>query len=112
MAAFSSIQDRLSDGQRAMLKVHYNAPDRTLTATELATAAGYESHSAVNLQYGFLGKWLHEELLCALPEREDGTKIYTFALATGLDDGKAEVEWRWVLKPEAATALQQLGLHQ
>jgi hypothetical protein len=112
LAAFNSIRDRLSDGQRAMLKAHYNAPDRTLTATELATAAGYESYSAANLQYGFVGKWLHEELLCPLPKRDDGTKIYTFALATGLDDGKVEVEWRWVLKPEVATALQQLGLHQ
>ena len=111
VAAFKNIQDRLGDGQRAMLKAHYNAPDRTMTATELATAAGYESYAAANLQYGFVGKWLHEELLCPLPKREDGTKIYTFALATGLDDGKAETEWRWVLKPEVASAMQELGLH-
>ena len=49
--------------------------------------------------------------MCPLPEREDGTKVYTCALATGFDDGREEGEWRWVMKPEVAAALQELGLH-
>ena len=112
VAAFKSIEKRLSDGQRAMLKAHVHAPDRTLTATELAAAAGYENYSAANLQYGFVGKWLYEELLCPLLKQEDGTNIYTSALASGLDDGKAEDQLRWVMKPEVAAALEELGLSQ
>ena len=111
VAAFKRILSRLTDGHRAMLKAHINAPGRTMTATELAEAAGYENYSAANLQYGFVGKWLYEELLCPLSEREDGTKVYTCALATGLDEGREEVEWRWVMKPEVASALETLGLN-
>ena len=112
VAAFKIILNRLSDGHRAMLKAHFNAPGRTLTATQLAQAAGYENYSAANLQYGFVGKWLYDELLCVLPQREDGTKIYTCALADGLDEGKTEDQWHWVMKPEVAAALESLGLNR
>jgi hypothetical protein len=44
--------EALSDGQVAMLKAHFRAPDQTITATELAKAAGYARYSAANLQYG------------------------------------------------------------
>jgi hypothetical protein len=111
VAAFKSILNRLNDGQRAMLKAHVNAPRRTMTATELATAAGYEHYAAVGLHYGLVGRWLSEELLCPLPQRADGTKIYTCALADGPDNGKSEGEWQWVMKPEVAAALESLGLN-
>ena len=111
VAAFKTILNRLSDGHRAMLRLHCNAPNRTLTATELATAAGYENYSAANLQYGLVDKWLNDELLCTLPKRDDGTKIYTFALAEGVDSGDREEQWRWVMRPEVAAALEELGLN-
>jgi hypothetical protein len=96
-AAFRSIRGRLSDAHKAMLKAHVNAPRRTLTATDLAAAAGYGSYSAANLQYGFVGKWLHEEILCPLPQRADGSKVYTCALAVGDGNDQPEEHWRWVL---------------
>lgn len=110
VAAMRTILKNLSDGQLAMLKAHYYAPNRTLTATQLAEAAGYQNFSAANLQYGLLGRWLAEELLCVLPARDDGTPIYTFALATSPEAGQSEHEWQWALRPEVAAAIEELGL--
>ena len=36
-----AIREKLHDGQRAMLKAHYHAEGQEITATELASAAGY-----------------------------------------------------------------------
>lgn len=46
---------RPSDGQLAMLRAHFNAPDHILTATELAAAADKDSYEYANSQYGRLG---------------------------------------------------------
>ena len=60
--ALKKIMPSLSDGHLAMLKAHCRAPNRCLTATQLADAAGYANDSAANLQHGFVGKLLWEEL--------------------------------------------------
>ena len=93
-----------------MLKAPYRAPNQTITATELATAAGYKSYSAANLQYGNVGKALYEELPVEIPAREDGSLIYTSALATAGEKTEAEVHWAWKLRPEVAYAIEHLGL--
>ena len=112
MAAFRHILPRLSEGHRAMLKAHFHAPDRIITATQLARAAGYHGHGAANLQYGFVGRYLFEELPTPLEIRKDGTPIYTMALATGVDRQGEEHEWRWQMRPEVAAAIRYLGLTQ
>ena len=76
------------------------APNRTLTSTRLAEAAGYSNYSAANLQYGLLGKRLWEELPTALPVGSDGNHIYTFALAKAGDMSTPESEWRWQMRIE------------
>ena len=108
--AFQAVLKDLSDGHCAMLKAHYRAPNQTITATELATAAGYKSYSAANLQYGNVGKALYEELPVEIPAREDGSLIYTSALATAGEKTEAEVHWAWKLRPEVAYAIEHLGL--
>ena len=52
----------MSGGQRAMLRAHYEAPGRKITATQLAQAAGFANFSAANLQYGLLGAMLFAEI--------------------------------------------------
>ena len=69
-------------------------------------------HGAANLQYGFVGKYLFEELPTPLEIRKDGTPIYTMALATGVDRQGEEHEWRWQMRPEVAAAIRYLGLTQ
>lgn len=45
-----------------MLRAHYGAGDRGLTAEELAEAAGYKNHKSANVQYGTFAGRLAKEL--------------------------------------------------
>jgi len=109
--AFKKIQTGLTNAQCAMLKAHYRADGQTLTATELAKAAGYATYSAANLQYGMVGYNLNEELPIKLETRANGTPIATFALATAGEQKGSELHWSWKLRPEVAYAIEKLGLH-
>ncbi len=100
----------LSDGHIAMLRAHYMAPNRSITATQLAEAAGYKVYGAANLQCGLVGKALFEELPVKLPKRADGTLIYTSALAEAGDRTEAEDHWVWKMRPEVADAIREVGL--
>lgn len=111
IAAFRNILKDLSDGQLAMLRAHYLAPNHCITATNLAEAAGYSSYSAANLQYGNAGKAIYEEYPLDIPRRNDGTLIYTFMLATAGNKDADEKEWVWQLRPEVASAIEALGLN-
>jgi hypothetical protein len=108
--ALQTVLKDLSDGHCAMLKAHYHAPNQTITATELAAAAGYKSYSAANLQYGNVGKALYEELPVDIPRRDDGSLIYTSAIATADEKTENEVHWTWKMRPEVAYAVEHLGL--
>ena len=108
-AAFAVV--RRNDAQEAMLLAHLKAPDFTLTATELANAAGYDNYEVANRIYGQLGRDLAEELEWTPPEQKDGQPVWTFALAEDADreaksqGTQAHVSWRWQLRPEVIAAL-------
>jgi hypothetical protein len=110
--AFQRMIGDLPESYLAMLKAHYRAPDRTMTATQLSKAGKYKSWSSANLHYGLLGKRLYEEMPMQLETLDDGTPIYTFALATQGDRSEEESHWQWVMRPEVAAAIEQLGLHK
>ncbi len=109
--ALKSALPLLSDGHVAMLRAHYRASDRSLTATQLAEAAGYANYNAANLQYGFVGKMIWEEVPIDLETRPDGTPIFTFALAVPGNKAAPEDQWIWKMRPELAEAVSALGLH-
>lgn len=109
--AFQNILGELPDSYLAMLKAHYCADNRTITATNLAKACGYKNWNPVNLHYGLLGKRLNEELPIQLEKYPNGKPIQTFALATAGDRSQEEAHWQWVMRPEVARAMEQLGLH-
>ena len=111
IAAFKAIMGVIHVGQFAMLKAHYNAPDRSMTATQLAHAANYAGYESANLQYGMLGDKLNAELNMELPKTNDGKPIRTFVLATGNDFETDEGEWIWVMRPEVAEAVEYFGLN-
>jgi hypothetical protein len=112
--ALQAILPELSTGQVKMLQAHYRAPDRIISATELARAAGYSNYSGANLQYGNLGKALHEHHPVDLPVRSNGTLVYTYALADSPDFAPNTTEddshWRWRMLPSLAFALRAVGL--
>jgi hypothetical protein len=110
--AFLNIEARLSLGQKAMLRNHMNAKGRCLTATQLATAAGYKGFSAANLHYGLLGAMLYGEMPRPLPTRSDGSPVMTYMIADGLDQGeKSEGEWIWRMRDDIADGLTAAGTH-
>lgn len=109
--AFRNTLSGLSDGQLAMLRAHYRAPNFRITATELANAAGYSTYSAANLQYGNVGKALFEEYPLNIEKYKDGSPIYTFMLATAGNRDVDEKEWVWELRPEVVSAIEWLGLN-
>lgn len=111
VSAFRNILKDLSDGQLAMLRANYRAPNYRITATKLAEAAGYTSYSAANLQYGNAGKALYEKYPLDIPRRADGSLIYTFMFATAGDKEADEKEWVWEMRPEVVSAVEALGLN-
>ena len=98
------LQAELPERHVELLRAHYRSPRHTATAAQLAEAVGYAGWRAVNLQYGKLGKRLRESLDCQL----EGQASY--AIATFVSPGTASnAEWLWVMHPELAQALEQLG---
>lgn len=53
VAAFRAVRG-LTDSQVQMLRIHYHAPERTITAKQLARAVGFNSYAVANAQYGRL----------------------------------------------------------
>ncbi|SAK73936.1 hypothetical protein AWB79_04296 [Caballeronia hypogeia] len=107
----------ISEGQRKMLVAHYRAPDRTITATQLAKAAGYTDYRGANVQYGALGKLIHEQHPVELPRRADQSLVYTFSIADpdAVDIGRAlneeeDAHWRWPMRAAVAEALVAVRL--
>lgn|GEM_PF-816280 len=93
---------KLQPHQTRMLEAHYYAPKHIITASQMATAMGYKNHSAANLHYGHIGKMIGQQLKPAfLPEQT------VFVCATFEKPGK---EWLWVMRPQLAQALENLGL--
>ncbi len=107
--AYKAVLPGVNQNLIKILIAHYHAPNRTMSATQLANAVGYENYQAINLQYGKLGYEIGIALRYTPSESyQDGTPIWTWVLATGRDpDGGGD--WEWTLRPELAQALEGLG---
>lgn len=88
--------------QRQILELHYNAPGRTITATEVARVLGFNHYSTVNGQYGRLGRRIREYLGSAADSIDQRLgMLVTFH--------RRNNEWHWTMRPEVAEALESLG---
>ncbi|AQU99676.1 HNH endonuclease [Desulfococcus multivorans] len=99
VAAFQSITG-LTDCHYQLLRLHYHAPEHTVTATQLAELVGYSSYSVANLQYGRLARLVGERLDYSPEPEYLGTLVWF---------EKRHGEWHWIMRPEVAQALEQLG---
>lgn len=159
--AFRRILPSLSESHLAMLRAHYMAPNRSLTARELTEAAVESERSAAaaeiedegglaeavdefgdesvlsetigedadelvedavedtslnapNLRYGAIGQALYEQLPAFLKrqkrQQKDGTLDYISALAEAEDQSGPPDALVWKMRPEVASALEELGL--
>lgn len=96
--AFRSLD--LSETHRDMLKVHYEAPEHTITATQMARAVGYSKYGAANMHYGRLGRLVAENLDFDPLNEHLGTLV-TFEKRNG--------EWHWIMRYQVSRALESLG---
>jgi hypothetical protein len=110
--AFERIRENINDGQLAMLRAHYSAPNRCLSPKALADAAGYQDIGGVNLWYGFLGQWVFEAMSAPMSLLiEDGKPVYTSALASYIQDpAYAEVKNVWKMHDDVAIAIKAIAL--
>lgn len=109
--AFVALAPDLPANRLKMLRAHFHAPDRCITARQLAEAAGYANYGAANLQYGLLAADFWALLPTEIKQRKDGTRIWTLALAeAGNVETAKEEEWVWRLRPYVAEGLGLSGL--
>lgn len=101
---------KINEGQRAMLQAHFEAHNRSITFTDLAASAGYDSYKTANLHYGNLGKKLGEALNFAFWEHDDGSKFYSSAIGHG--NPYVTGEFQLEMHHELAKALAEPGWFQ
>lgn len=87
--------------QRQMLQAHYDAPEHTITATQMARAVGFNGFEAANLQYGRFAKRVRDALNW---HHGADLQIYIFNSFAHYNG-----EWHWIMHPELAEALEELG---
>ena len=91
----------LSSVHLQMLAIQRYAPERTVTAKQLATALGYTSFYGVNLHYGKLGR-----LIAAQLGRQPRAEGWWSVLSEG---GPSADGYRWRMHQSLADALDLLG---
>lgn len=99
----------ISIGQLLMLNAHYQAPNRSITYTQLAKAAGFDGHVAANSQYGKLGRTIGEAIEFEFVESDarPGEKFYSSAI--GFPNPYTEGDFQLVMHHELAKAFGTLG---
>jgi putative restriction endonuclease len=90
----------LAESHFSMLRFHYSAPARTVTATQMAHAASFRHYGVANLQYGRLGRRIGKVL-----------NFYptTMPVDVLVTQSKPGSEWLWTMRPQVARALEQMG---
>jgi hypothetical protein len=105
--AFDNI--KLGDHELLMLQAHATVSGQSITATNLAKAAGYDSFSSANAHYGTLAKKVGDSIgLKAEFYETKGEVRYTTILASG--EGEEGEHWHWVMHPEVLEALKKLNI--
>lgn len=113
VAAFREL--KVAPHHAAMLRAHANAPDRTMTAGELAHAAGYDSYASANAHYGKLGRAVAEFLDIPPPESDlRDEPVWTKALADApknqASESRPDAQFRWQMHTEVSEALRSLNM--
>ena len=107
--ALSEIE--INDYQRAMLRAHFEAPNRTITYTQLAAAGGYATHQSADANYGRLGFNLGNALGIEFADSEDrpGEKFYSSAIGMKNAYATKDDHFQLVMHHELAKAVSELG---
>ena len=103
-SALRKVREDMHEKEFEMLRAHYYAPNRTITSTQLAQAVGYKHFSTACFQYGGLAS----KLCDILGHPAGATKLYL--IVSFIDrDAKAKAHGSWIMRPQVAQALKELG---
>ena len=101
-------QGEFGQHHQRMLAALHKAPARTLSAGDLAGAAGWGSYEAANSHLGSFAKMMALELGYQPAETgSDGVPTWTYTLATAAPERSPEGHFRWQMRPELAAALER-----
>jgi putative restriction endonuclease len=89
-----------------MLQALYFAPDKSLTAVQMAKAMGYRNHNAVNLHFGKLGRLVGKALGWGPTAEESHGADAVFIL---VELEKPDKRWLWIMRSAVAQAIEYLG---
>jgi HNH endonuclease len=92
---------------KKLLSVHYAARHRTISMGELAAAVGYKAYHSANLQYGLLAAQIGAKV--GMPPHAGHLNIYAVGTWPAKHQRAAKT-FRFTMRPELATALEQLRL--
>lgn len=100
----------INEKQKQMLKAHYEAPNRSITYTQLAAAAGYDDYAVANSQYGKLGRVLGEEVgfQFADSDTRSGEKFYSSSI--GMPNAYSTGDFQLVMHHELSKAIESLHM--
>lgn len=110
--ALLAVRDQgLPDSHLTLLRAQCRSPNSTITATQLAEAAGYRNYNAANLQYGTLAFNVAGQLGFTPETRPDGTPQCwtTLSYSTPNEPADAENEhFQFIMRPELVAALRSM----
>jgi 5-methylcytosine-specific restriction enzyme A len=109
VSGLSAIQPRISELQLQLLQEQYRAPNRTVTATQLAELLDLKNgRGTINLMYGRLGRLFCEATGFEPSQREIGTHRWWSVWSSGYEERKP-YQFFWEMHSEVAEALEILG---
>ncbi len=105
LEALKSIE--MDANQKRMLMEHFNAPNRSITYSELADAPGYKTHGGANLQYGKLAKKIGDFVGFDYIDSKvrQGKKFHGSAI--GMQNPYTEGDFQLVMHHELADAIRE-----
>ncbi|MFK5925777.1 MAG: hypothetical protein QM483_04010 [Desulfuromusa sp.] len=93
-----------------LIKAQHSSEKHTITATNLAKAAGYKNYNAANLQYGTMAKIVAGHLGYMPPKRANGDHMWWCTLSDGnmASDETMDGHFEFVMHPELVEALEEM----
>lgn len=108
-ALMANTSKKTQNGMR-MLKAHYDAKDKTISAAGLAKSVDYKSYTTANEQYGSFAHAI-SDLIDHRPEKNKNVQpVWTYTICTAAKNTDDNGHFQWVLKDEVCQAMEQLGI--
>jgi 5-methylcytosine-specific restriction enzyme A len=107
VSGLKSLQASITELHTKAFVAHYNSPNRSATAKQIAQGAGISGgHAQINLLYGKLGHKLCDALNIKPELRPDDTYRWWSIWSSGWETSDGFI---WKMLPQAAEAFEQLG---